>query len=119
MNKERMLIDLSHAGDRTTLESIEASTEPVMISHGAARALNPHIKRLAPDEVLKALAEKKGIIGISAIPNQLSSEKRQGIWNWLDHVNYITKLIRDDHVAIGLDNNFIDHVALTENFRSS
>ncbi|NIQ53822.1 MAG: diguanylate cyclase, partial [Gammaproteobacteria bacterium] len=59
MNRVGMLIDCSHCGDRTTLDTIEASERPIVLSHIGARALWDS-NRLAPDEVLEACAEKGG-----------------------------------------------------------
>ena len=110
MNSLGMLIDLSHCGIQTTLDAIEASKDPVMCNHVGARALYPSMKRLKTDEELKALAKKGGIAGVSAIPNQLSGNVEQGIEDMLNHIDYIVKLIGVDHVAIGLDIVFGDHV---------
>ena len=68
MNKVGMLIDCSHCGDRTTLDTIEVSDRPVVLSHIGARALWDS-NRLAPDEVLVACAAKGGLIGIEAAPH--------------------------------------------------
>jgi len=111
MNKVGMMIDLSHCGDRTTLDTIEASKDPVLFNHTGARALHPKCKRLKTDEAIKALAEKGGLMGISAVPNQLSNAKRQGIEDMLNHIDYAVKLIGIDHVALGLDKVFGDQVA--------
>jgi len=111
MNKVRMLIDLSHCGEKTAMDAIEASRDPVLINHAGARALNPGMMRLKSDELIHALAEKGGVFGVSGIPNQLSKAKRQGIHELLDHVDYVVKLVGVDHVAIGLDICFDDHVA--------
>ncbi|MFW9902751.1 MAG: dipeptidase [Candidatus Thorarchaeota archaeon] len=110
MNKVGMLIDLSHVGVQTTLDTIEASEDPVIANHVGARALNQQCKRLKTDEELKALAEKGGIAGVSAIPNQLSNKPVQGIDDLLNHVDYIVDLIGNDKCAIGLDNVFEDQV---------
>jgi membrane dipeptidase len=111
MNNVGMMIDVSHSGDKTTLEAAEASKAPILCNHTGARALNPKCKRLKTDEAMKAVAEKSGLIGISAVPNQLSSAKRQGIQDLLNHIDYVIKLVGVNHVAIGLDNIFGDHVA--------
>ncbi|MFX1285622.1 MAG: dipeptidase, partial [Promethearchaeota archaeon] len=110
MNKVGMLIDLSHVGIQTTLDTIETSKDPVIANHVGARALHPQCKRLKTDEELKALAEKGGIAGVSAIPNQLSSDEEQGIETFLDHMDYMVNLIGINNVAIGLDNTFGDQV---------
>jgi membrane dipeptidase len=110
MNKVGMLIDLSHVGIQTTLDTIETSKDPVIANHVGARALHPQCKRLKTDEELKALTEKGGIAGVSAIPNQLSSDEEQGIETFLDHMDYMVNLIGINNVAIGLDNTFGDQV---------
>lgn len=110
MNELGMLIDLSHCGIQTTLDAIEASKDPVMFNHVGARALYPQMKRLKTDEELVALAKKGGVAGVSAIPNQLSGSAEQGIEDMLNHIDYMVKLIGVDHVAIGLDIVFGDHV---------
>jgi len=110
MNELGMLIDLSHCGIQTTLDAIEASQDPVLCNHVGARALYPRMKRLKTDEELVALANKGGLAGVSAIPNQLSGNAEQGIEDMLNHIDYIVKLIGVDHVGIGLDIVFGDHV---------
>lgn len=111
MNELKMLIDLSHCGIQTTLDTIRASKVPVMVNHAGARALYQQLKRLKTDEVLEELANHGGVMGISAIPNQLSGNAEQGIEDMLNHIDYAVKLMGIDHVAIGLDNVFGDHVA--------
>jgi len=110
MNDLGMLIDLSHCGIQTTLDAIEASKDPVMFNHVGARTLYPPMKRLKTDEELLAIAKKGGLVGVSAIPNQLSGNEEQGIEDMLNHIDCIVKLIGVDQVAIGLDIVFGDHV---------
>jgi len=111
MNKLGILIDVAHCGDKTTIEVAEASKDPVVCSHAGARALYPRCRRLKSDEAIKAIAEKGGVIGVFAVPNALSNKERQGINDVLDHIDYIVKLVGVDHVAIGTDIIFGDHVA--------
>jgi membrane dipeptidase len=116
MNKAGMLIDLSHVGIQTTLDTIEHSKDPVACNHVGARSLYSQCKRLKTDEELQALAEKGGLAGVSAIPNQLSGEVEQGIETFLDHMDYMINLIGIDHVGVGLDNTFGDQVAGHQKF---
>jgi len=67
-NKIGMAIDVSHCGDQTALDVIETSTKPVFITHAGAKTLW-NIKRLKPDDVLQACANKGGVIGIEAAPH--------------------------------------------------
>jgi len=111
LNDIGILVDLSHCGIQTSLDAIKFSKDPVLFNHTGARALNPRSPRLKTDEQLRAIAEKGGLVGISAIPNQLSSEPEQGIEDVLNHMDHVAKLVGIDHVAIGLDNVFGDQVA--------
>jgi membrane dipeptidase len=92
------------------MDTIQRSRDPVTLSHNGAKGVYPNGRRCRDDEVLKALAEKEGLIGITAVPNALSEGKRQGIKDWFDHADYCAKLIGIDHVCVGLDNTWEDHV---------
>lgn len=106
MNKLGIIIDLYNCGSRSLLDALERSKHPCVISHSGARGLFPGNIARHTDEEIKALAEKGGVIGISALNNTLSTDKRQGIWNTLDHIDYIGDLMGVDHVGIGADNTF-------------
>jgi len=110
LNELGMLVDLSHCGVQTTLDAIEASSDPVLCNHVGARALYPAMRRIKTDEELLALANRGGVAGVSAIPNQLSRNAEQGIEDMLNHIDYIVNLIGIDHVAIGTDILFADQV---------
>jgi len=113
MDRLGIAIDLSHAGDRTSLETIQASRNPVFITHAGARALWP-TKRMKPDEVLRALAERGGVIGISAAANTTPTTKRprHTLDSVMEHFEYVATLIGIDHVAFGPDTFFGDHVGM-------
>ena len=72
MNRLGMIIDVSHAGDETFRAVLRSSKAPIVASHSACRALSPHHRNLT-DEMLKALAEKNGLIGITVLPEFLNS----------------------------------------------
>jgi membrane dipeptidase len=67
-----MIIDVSHAGDKTFWDVLRLSTAPVVASHSCCRALSPHHRNLS-DEMLKALAEKGGVVGINFSASFLDS----------------------------------------------
>lgn len=110
LNELGVLIDLSHCGIQTSLDTCKHSTAPVLFNHTGARALNPPCKRLKTDEQIRAVADTGGLIGICAIPNQLSRNPEQGVEDMLNHFEHVAKLVGIDHVAIGLDNVFGDQV---------
>ncbi len=113
MNKIGMLIDCSHCGDRTTLDTIEWSSHPIVLSHIGARALWES-NRLAPDEVLTACAEKGGVIGIEAAPHTTLTRNNtvHGIEAYMEHFEYVKSLVGIDHVSFGPDSVYGDHVGL-------
>jgi membrane dipeptidase len=117
MNALGMTIDLAHVGDRTSLDTIAASEKPVFITHAGARSLWP-TRRMKPDEVIKTLAAKGGVIGIEAAPHTTLTKKnsRHSIESVMEHVAYCVDLVGADHVALGPDTLFGDHVGLHHAF---
>ena len=113
MNKIGMAIDVSHSGDQTSLDTIEVSEKPIFITHVGARALW-NSPRMKPDEVLKACAAKGGVIGIEAAPHTTLTKKHpeHSIESYMEHFEYIAKLVGIDHLAFGPDTLFGDHVGL-------
>jgi membrane dipeptidase len=109
MNDIGMVIDLSHAGSRTALETIELSQVPVVFSHNAAATIRP-TRRSRSDAELQACAAKGGLLCVTAVPNSLSDDPHQDINCVLDHYDYFVKLVGIDHVAIGTDTQIGDHV---------
>jgi membrane dipeptidase len=117
MNQLGIAIDVSHSGDRTSLEVIAASAKPVFITHAGARAVWP-TARMKPDEVIRALAARGGVIGIEAAPHTTLSRAhpKHSLDSVMDHFTYCVELVGIDHVAFGPDTLFGDHVALHSAF---
>ena len=113
MNKVGMLIDTAHCGDQTTLDVIAASEKPVSITHIGARSLW-NTRRMAPDDVLKACADKGGIIGIEAAPHTTLTKNhpRHNLESFMEHFEYVKDLVGVDYVGFGPDTVFGDHVGL-------
>jgi len=117
MNKLGIAIDISHSGDQTSMDTIEASDKPIFITHAGARGLW-NTKRMKPDEVLKAMAAKGGVIGIEAAPHTTLTKKhpKHSIESFMEHFEYCADLVGIDHVAFGPDTLFGDHVGLHHYF---
>ncbi|PYZ95927.1 diguanylate cyclase [Alteribacter lacisalsi] len=113
MNKLGITIDVSHCGDQTALDTIETSTKPVSITHVGARSLWK-TNRMKPDEVIKACAEKGGVIAIEAAPHTTLTHNHpsHSIESFMEHFEYVANLVGIDHVAFGPDTLFGDHVQL-------
>jgi membrane dipeptidase len=120
MNRLGIAIDISHANDRTSLDTIEHSEHPVFITHAGARALWD-TPRLKPDEVIEACAAKGGVIGIEAAPHTTISHRnpRHSIESFMEHFEYCVNLVGIDHVAFGPDALFGDHVGLHHALREA
>ncbi|HWF80861.1 MAG TPA: membrane dipeptidase [Streptosporangiaceae bacterium] len=113
MNHLGLAIDLSHSSDRTALDVCTRSERPVLITHAGARAIWD-TARMKPDDVLRAVAETGGVIGMSAAPHTTLSMKhrRHTIESVMDHFSYCLDLVGIEHVAFGPDTLYGDHVAL-------
>jgi membrane dipeptidase len=104
MNEAGMLVDVSHCGDRTTLDAIEISKQPVAITHSNCRALNDH-PRLKTDEAIKKLAAKGGVMGITGVRNFVRDREPTTIEHMVDHIDHVAKVAGIEHVGIGSDSD--------------
>ena len=104
MNDTGMLVDVSHCGDRTTLDAIEISKRPIAITHSNCRALNDH-PRLKTDEAITKLAAKGGVMGITGVRNFVRDREPTTIEHMVDHVDHVVKLAGIEHVGIGSDSD--------------
>jgi membrane dipeptidase len=102
MNRLGMVVDCAHTGYRTSMDAIACSTQPVIISHGNAKAVH-NSKRNLPDDLIKAIAANGGVVGLNGYPAFVADKPRPGLDDYLDHVEYVAKLAGIDHVCLGLD----------------
>ena len=100
MNRVGVIVDIAHSGWRTSFDAAKASKVPMVASHSGAVEINRHI-RCKPDEVIRAIVDTGGFVGVCCIPNFLG---RTGDINaMLDHIDHIAKRFGVDHVTIGSD----------------
>lgn len=104
-NRVGMILDISHAGIRTSLDIINASEKPVLASHSSARALKNH-ERNVTDEQIRALAARGGVVGINSIGAFLTDDNSSGVGAVLRHIDHIAQLVGPQHVGLGLDTVF-------------
>ncbi|HEY2395835.1 MAG TPA: membrane dipeptidase [Rudaea sp.] len=111
MNDVGMLIDVSHSGDRTTLDAIEISPKSIAITHSNCRALNNH-PRLKTDEAIRKLAAKGGVMGITGVRMFVKDKEPTTIEDIVDHIDHVVKLVGIEHVGIGSDSDLMgyDHM---------
>jgi membrane dipeptidase len=103
MNKLGMVVDISHCGDRTTLDAIAASTKPVLVTHSNCRALVPNRPRCKTDEAIKQMAAKGGVLGITMVRMFVRAGGPTTMEHVLDHIDHIAKLVGVEHVGVGTD----------------
>jgi membrane dipeptidase len=111
MNEVGMLVDVSHSGDRTTLDAIELSPKPIAFTHSNCRALNNH-PRLKTDEAIRKLAAKGGVMGITGVRMFVKDKEPTTVEDIVDHVDHVVKLVGIEHVGIGSDSDLMgyDHM---------
>ncbi len=112
MNRVGVIVDIAHSGWQTSLEAARESERPMVASHSTAASLNKHY-RAKPDNVIKAIADTGGYIGICAIPSFLGGPGHIGMM--LNHIDYVAKKFGIDHVAIGVDRPHRSQYAGEEN----
>jgi membrane dipeptidase len=113
MNQLGLAIDLSHSSDQTSLDVCQQTQRPVFLTHAGARAIW-NTARMKPDDVLRAVADTGGVIGMSAAPHTTLSMQhpQHTIESVMDHFEYCAELVGIEHVAFGPDTLYGDHVAL-------
>lgn len=112
MNRIGIIVDVAHSGWRTSLEAAKVSTKPMVASHTTCAGLYEHF-RGKPDEVIKAICDTGGLVGICCIPRFLGGKGDVGAL--LDHIDYAAKKFGVDHVAIGTDVAYTSRNAAAEN----
>jgi len=96
----RMVVDLSHGGRRTIAEAIAAARQP-FITHTGCAAVNEH-PRNVPDEILRAVAQKGGVVGIYFMPF-LRPAGQPHAEDVVRHLEHAVNVAGEDHVGVGTD----------------
>jgi membrane dipeptidase len=112
MNRVGVIADCAHSGWQTSLEAAKTSQKPMVASHTTCAALNPHI-RSKPDEVIRAICDTGGLVGICCIPGFLGGKGDISVM--LDHIDHVVKKFGPDHAAIGTDVAYTSRNAAAEN----
>ena len=103
MNQVGMAVDVSHCGDRTTLDAFEVSKRPVLITHSNCRALVPGHPRVKTDEAILAMAKSGGVMGITAVRMFVRDREPTTVEHVLDHFDHVAKLVGPQHLGVGSD----------------
>lgn len=108
MNRVGMIVDVSHTGERTTLDAIEGSLRPVLITHSNCKALVPH-PRCKSDAVIRAMSRKGGVMGITCVRTFLKRTPNASLDDALDHIAHAARIGGVEHVGIGSDKDVAEN----------
>lgn len=103
MNRVGVIVDCSHSGWKTSFEAAKTSSKPMVASHSCAAAVNT-VVRSKPDEVIKAIVDTDGYMGICVIPRFLGGSG--DIAALMKHIDYVAKKFGHDRVTIGTDHGY-------------
>lgn len=112
MNRLGIMIDISHSTDSTVSQAIRLSEAPVIASHSSCRYYVPGFERNLPDNLIKAIAKKKGVVMVNFCTQFLDSvclKNTDEVVNLLDskqlvnHIEHIIKVAGIDYVGLGSD----------------
>jgi membrane dipeptidase len=103
MNAMGMAIDVSHCGERTTLDAIAASKKPVLITHSNCKSLAPGVARCKTDEAIVAAARNGGVIGLTGVRHFVRAKDPVTLEDALDHFDRVVKIAGIEHVGVGSD----------------
>ena len=101
MNRLGMVIDLSHVGPKTSLDTINISKSPVTYTH-CCPAIKKH-PRNKTDKQLKKIANNGGMIGFASYTPFLPKGSTSNIDDCVDAMNYLINIVGEDQVGIGTD----------------
>ena len=103
MNELGMLVDVSHLSDGGFWDCIRYSTDPIVASHSNCRELCRHPRNLT-DEMLRAVGEKGGVVGLNFDSAFLTEKKeRAGLEMLAEHAKRMIRMAGEDAVALGTD----------------
>jgi len=102
MNSLNIIPDLSHSSDQTGFDTLKTSKKPVILSHGAARALVNNA-RCAPDELIRGIADSGGVMGIFMMSFWLTNDAVPTIDHLVAQIRHVIKVGGIDAVGIAND----------------
>ncbi len=103
MNRVGMAVDVSHCGDRTTLDAFELSRRPVLVTHSNCRALCPGHPRCKTDEAILAMARSGGVMGVTGVRMFVKTDEPTTLEHYLDHFDHVRDLVGSEFLGVGSD----------------
>ena len=102
MNRLGILVDLSHASEKSFYDALELSKVPIVCSHSSARALCDHPRNLTDDQ-MRALAKAGGVAQTTVYSGFLRKDGEATIIDAIEHLCHAAKIMGVEHVGLGTD----------------
>ena len=102
MNSVGMMVDLSHASEKSFWDALECSRKPIICSHSSSRALCDHTRNLT-DEQMRALAASGGVAQVCLYSGFLKKGGNATVTDAVRHIMHMIDVMGIDHVGIGSD----------------
>jgi microsomal dipeptidase-like Zn-dependent dipeptidase len=102
MNRVGLVVDMSHSAERSTLEAIEISERPIAITHANPAFWHPALRNKS-DDVLRALGQSGGMLGVSAYPHHLKDKSACTLESFCRMIACAAELMGPEHIGIGTD----------------
>ena len=102
MNRLGIMVDLSHAHEKSFYDALELSQTPIVCSHSSCRALCDHPRNLTDDQ-MRALAAKGGVMQVTLYNGFLVKDGQATIEDAMRHLEYAIDVMGIDHVGLGTD----------------
>ena len=102
MNRLGILVDMSHAGEKSFYDALDISAKPIVCSHSSARALCDHPRNLTDDQ-MRALAAKGGVAQTTIYNGFLRKDGEATIRDVIEHLEHAIDVMGIDHVGLGTD----------------
>ena len=102
MNRQGILVDLSHASEKSFYDALDISRVPIVCSHSSSRALCDHPRNLTDDQ-MRALAAKGGVAQTTIYNGFLRTDGAATIHDVLAHLDHAIQVMGIDHVGLGTD----------------
>ena len=102
MNRLGIMVDMSHAGEKSFYDALELSTQPIVCSHSSCHALCDHPRNLT-DQQMRALAQKGGVMQVTLYNGFLVKDGEATIEDAMRHLQHAIQVMGIDHVGLGTD----------------
>ncbi len=102
LNQAGVIVDCSHTGVRTSMDAVECSNAPVVLSHSNPRSVHDSVRN-APGELIEAVAKSGGVIGVAGYPGFVTAATRPSLDQFIAHIDALVQRVGVDHVGLGID----------------